>query len=420
MPPLHSSNETIDFLVEDSHTPVLKMWWSGMTGNVEVKLINDHNQSLLYDKGIQERKTQILELEEGSYRLDVRQNNFTGGIALGFDDLILKTNLNEENYMLIESTPKSGFYWDYILYIPNQVKHSKLLVVPNNTGYATDNYELHKERAKGLIQYKSKLADELGVLLLVPIFPRPLSYSGLYTHALDRACLQTDVSNLKRLDLQLIEMINDCKSILTKENIILDDKILMSGFSASGDFVDRFSFLHPQCVDAVAYGGASTMIPLKDIRGTALPYPLGVSDYSLIANEDFNTQAAMQIERYIYKGAQDEGGWQTITENGASKKYTWREYYEKYLLKELEELASNDQTTSYSNSILSDTDLDLIAYKAFEGHILLERFMDIESIYKDMNFTKATFKVYEGIGHTTTDEMKKDELDFFRRVLANQ
>lgn len=417
MPPLHTSVETIEFIVEEGHIPILKMWWEGMTGNVEVTLLDSKNQSLFYTKSTKEMHEKSLPINEGSYKLKIRQNQFTGALALGFDNLIIKTPLNEENFKCVQSSPESGFCWNYLLYIPDQIKHAKLLVVPNNTGYVTDNYDIHMEQAKNLIKYKSTLAQELGVPMLVPVFPRPESYSEIYTHALDRASLLTDIDTLERLDIQLIKMIDDCKHILSEDHIDVDDKILLSGFSASGDFADRFSFLHPDLVEAVACGGSDTIVPLKSLRGTELPYPLGVADYYDMTGNKFDLDAVSNMYRFIYKGAQDQGGWQTTDEN---VRYTWKDYYEKYLRKDLEKRKMENMNIPNTNSESSKIDIDLIAYKAFEGRILLDRFYEVQSIYNDLNLINTTFKVYENTEHTITDQIKVDEGTFFKRILESQ
>jgi hypothetical protein len=396
------------------------MWWEGMTGNVEVTLLDSSDQSLFYTKSTKEMHEKALHVNEGSYKLKVKQNNFTGALAFGFDNLIIKTHLNENNFKRVQSSPESGFFWNYLLYIPDQIKHSKLLVVPNNTGYVTDNYDIHLEKAKSLIKYKSTLAQELGVPMIVPVFPRPESYSEIYTHALDRASLLTDIDTLERLDIQLITMIDDCKHILSEKHIDVDDKIFLSGFSASGDFADRFSFLHPDLVEAVACGGSDTMVPMKSLRGIDLPYPLGVSDYYDMTGNNFDLDAISNINRFIYKGAQDRGGWQTIVEKGTLVRYTWKDYYEKYLRQDLEKRKMDSKNILSTGGDHSKTDIDLIAYKAFEGRILIDRFYEIQSIYNDLNLINTTFKVYENTEHTITDQIKADEGTFFKGILESQ
>lgn len=81
--------------------------------------------------------------------------------------------------------------------------------------------------------------------MLKRVFPRPEKTGHIYTHALDRDCLITEMEDIKRLDLQLISMIDDAIGRLKQKEIILEDKVVMAGFSASGMFVNRFSILHP-------------------------------------------------------------------------------------------------------------------------------------------------------------------------------
>jgi hypothetical protein len=79
----------------------------------------------------------------------------------------------------------------------------------------------------------------MDVAILVPAFPRPAGQSDIYTQALDRDSLQTDIPELSRLDLQLEGMIDDATARLSERGWKVDRKILMWGFSASGMFVNR-------------------------------------------------------------------------------------------------------------------------------------------------------------------------------------
>ncbi len=68
----------------------------------------------------------------------------------------------------------------------------------------------------------------------------------MYTHSLDSDTLKNEEGKLVRIDLQLINMIEDAKSRLLERNIELEDKVFLTGFSASGSFTNRFTVLHPQ------------------------------------------------------------------------------------------------------------------------------------------------------------------------------
>lgn len=418
MHPFYTATESLHFTVDENSVVVFKIWWGGITGNVGFYLYDEDNNPICSLQGGNEDSVQSFTLANGTYSLQITQSYFTGAVAIGFDNVVILQDLDERRYTYVQRNPEKGFYWDYILYIPEHIKHNRILVVPNNTGKVTDNYTIHREKAKSLIQSKSELADSLQVPLLVPVFPRPLKEQDLYTHALDRNSILTEIEALQRLDNQLISMFNDAKELLESTVFGSDTKLLMSGFSASGDFVDRFVFLHPSLVEAAVIGGSDAMIPLTNLRGANLFYPIGIYDYEKITEKAFDAESFAAVHKLIYKGSDDCGGWQIVQKEGVTVKYTWQEYYKQYLLPQL--LAHSEKGIDHATKpLLSEEDLDNIKFKAFEGKILIDRFKEIANIYEELNIHNTTFKLYEGIGHTITDEIKQDELSFFMTVLQN-
>src|SRR5260370_25777050 len=91
----------------------------------------------------------------------------------------------------VPAVESSGFSFPYYLYIPKDLSRSepvRLLIEPNNTGQAGDDFEVHRASAKRTASAGSvrRLADRLQAPLLVPVFPRPGSQWKIYTHYLDR------------------------------------------------------------------------------------------------------------------------------------------------------------------------------------------------------------------------------------------
>jgi hypothetical protein len=167
--------------------------------------------------------------------------------------------------------------------------------------------QIHEQYAISLASESSvgnNVSTQLKIPFLVPIFPRPASYPLMYTHALDRDVMLTRIRSLKRLDLQLLQMIDDARNVLSGMGIITDSKIFMSGFSASATFTNRFSFLHPDKIKALAIGGfnGELMLPQKDINGAKLIYPIGTNDFKKLFSDTFHLDAYRQIPQYIYMG----------------------------------------------------------------------------------------------------------------------
>lgn len=419
MHPFYSSTDSIDFIVDGTAEVVLKIWWEGISGDVELLLCDEAENEIYKAKSKKENNIYRFVLENGKYKLRVTQENFTGAVAVGYENVTQITKLDDQYYTFVARKPDEGFNWDYILYVPDQIQHNKLLVAPNNSGIVSDNYDIHIEKAKSLIKFKAELAENLGVPLLVPVFPRPRKDDDIYTHALDRNSIYTEIVELKRLDNQLISIIKDSKELLASKGITVEDKVLMSGFSASGDFVDRFVYLHPEIVEAASIGGSDTIMPLESLRSQNLPYPIGVYDYEKITGKKFDLESVSSVRKLIYKGSEDGGGWQTIDEDGEKVRYVWKDYYEKYVLPELKEKSQLEEAHSVEGIELSEDDLRMINFKAFDGKILIDRFKEVSEIYSGLDIHKTEFRMYDGVEHTINDEIKQDELDFFTRVLIN-
>jgi hypothetical protein len=183
-----------------------------------------------------------------------------------------------------------------------------MLVQPNNSGIHSDDPAPHRRDAWWTGFERRDIANELGVVLLVPAFIRPAEDWHIYTHALDRDSLTTERADLKRIDLQLIAMIDHARAELMKAGIKTDERILIQGFSASGMFANRFTILHPERVKAAAIGspGGWPTAPVASFNGEPLPYPAGISDLELLTNTPFDSASYNAIPQLIYMGSTDD------------------------------------------------------------------------------------------------------------------
>lgn len=215
----------------------------------------------------------------------------------------------------IEADPISGYHADFYLYVSPKAKQLAhdgkvvtLLVQPNNSGINSDDPHEHQRDAWFTGYERQKVADQLGVALLVPAFIRPGEDWFIYTHALDRDSLSTEREDLKRIDLQLITMIDHARSILADNGINTDERVFIQGFSASGMFANRFTILHPERVKAAAIGspGGFPILPVKAYEGKLLPYPAGIVDFEELTGKPFDSVTYNSIPQLIYMGDQDE------------------------------------------------------------------------------------------------------------------
>jgi hypothetical protein len=289
---------------------------------------------------------------------------------------------NGDSLLVIPANPAKGFHHDYILFIPKSTPVNKkiyLLVEPNNTGKLSDSIELHKRYAISLASVSSvgnNISTELKIPLLVPVFPRTASQPLVYTHALDRDIMLEKKPGMKRIDLQLLEMITDAKNVLASMNIQVHTKIFMSGFSASGTFTNRFSFMHPDKIKALAIGGfnGKLMIPQKEINGVKLNYPVGINDFGAVTGHAFDMDAYRQIRQFIYMGKLDDN-----------------------------DAVQFDDAYSQTERKIINNNL---------GKTVQARYLECQKIYLKNNIN-AGFKTYEDVGHWTTSSMNLEVIKFF-------
>lgn len=218
---------------------------------------------------------------------------------------------------LLYSEPdvEKGFHWPYYLYIPDDLDAAArqiLLVEPNNSGFANNDLEPHRDKAERIATRDYYLgnftARALKIPLLVPVFPRSEDQWRVYTHALDRDVMLQKGTDLERIDLQLIKMVDHAREKLHQRGIETNKKIFMTGFSASGTFTNRFALLHPDKLLGVAAGGLNglLMLPADSLEHQALIYPLGTADKMLFDGNIFMEKEFQMLPQYYFMGQNDE------------------------------------------------------------------------------------------------------------------
>lgn len=291
----------------------------------------------------------------------------------------------EPGTLLVEAAPSKGFNYPYLLRIPANPlgDFTRLLVEPNNTGRVSDDHAVHLEAARGLAQNAigAFVAPRLNVPLLVPVFPRPQTGWEIYTHQLDRDSMLIENGPMRRLDLQLIAMIDDARRRLRAAGVRVDEQVLLTGFSASGTFANRFTMLHPQRVRAVASGGLNGLliVPAPERNGVALPYPIGIADVRRLTGRDVDLDGWRRVPQFIYMGERDD----------------------------------ND-ALHFSDGY--DDDERRVVYSQLGEQMQPDRWSRVQAIYRDAG-ANATLKTYEGIGHGTDARINSEITEFFRSHL---
>lgn len=224
-------------------------------------------------------------------------------------------NAGREKDTLVKfgANPAAGFRFEYLVYLPKGTESGKvntLMVETNNTGL-NDTIAYHEKGARRAASHSGVgvyVAKKLRLPFLVPIFPRSQTDWTVYTHALDRDAFLARGVDYERLDLQLLAMVEDAKKQLAAMGYPVEDKFLLTGFSASGTFANRLSLLHPTKIKAVATGGinAIAILPVAHLEGKTLNYPLGVADIQQVTGQPVNLAAFRALPKLLYMGAKDD------------------------------------------------------------------------------------------------------------------
>lgn len=216
----------------------------------------------------------------------------------------------------ISANPGKGFNWPYLLYVPSKISGENILVVPNNSGNRYNDFSVHENRAKDTISDKISWAEKLEVPLLVPIFPRfdDNSDGTIASQYLGRGSLekiwQNRYPDISREDLQIIAMIDDARERLRSLDIEVNEKVFIEGYSASAMFTSRFTILHPDRVQASAFGGHGwAIVPIDKWENLSIPYPYGTADIQALTGQPFNLDEFKRVPILSYMGELDDNGW---------------------------------------------------------------------------------------------------------------
>lgn len=251
-----------------------------------------------------------------------------------------KTWKVEGKVLLIKANPNKGFNFDYTIYIPNTVKNETTLIV-EGTNIGSAKGLNNEEQLNYILEYAInpgikgnpiyEISTSLGMPLLFPIFPRwgndeePIYNHMLLSNSLNHNTSMLEELGLKRVDLQLIQMIEDAKQILKEKGIKVDEKIIISGFLASAKFVNRFTLLHPEHIKLAVAGGVTgaLTLPIKEINGEKLLWPVGIGNISELIGEDtfIDIDAFKKVRQFYYMGMEDKNDPYSLKPNTPKNKY---------------------------------------------------------------------------------------------------
>jgi len=302
-----------------------------------------------------------------------------------------KGKLEVETIYLMPANPEKGFYWPYYLGTPKTIKENiALYVEPNNDGRRGEPFETHAYWASIICEHALyRFANELETFALVPVFPRPKLEDGnnLYTHALTRAVVENMTDSLKRIDLQLIAMIEDAQCKIRRNNYEIRDKFMLWGFSGSGDFVTRMAMIHPEKIQCMVAGGLGgfPILPMSSLEGVSLNYPVGISDFEKLFNKKFNANAFKLIPMKLFQGDIDEND--SVSEG--------------------DELSNENDFISDSYSYAQCRFIN----QSF-GHVPVNRVAKVSDLYSQFGMQNFNYVIVPNVDHKITP-IQDEALKFF-------
>ncbi len=296
----------------------------------------------------------------------------------------VKTLFHDESIkqVLHPARPSHGFSFPYILQVPALAREAivpHLIVETNNSGPISSEVEPHLAPASELARqgFGGRVSRALRAPLLMPVFPRD---SKIYTHSLGRSTVLAEARDLRRLDLQLLAMVQDAKHRLAELGSPVHPKVMLTGFSASAMFATRLAAIHPREVAAVVAGGLNgfVILPSERLSGAPLPYPLGVADMQQVAGKAFDFNAWREVPQFLFMGSED----------------------------------TND-AVDYDDSYSAE-DRQLI-HQMLGRRMLPDRWQACERVYRDAKAT-ARFTTYAGLGHGTNGLVHRECAAFLTQV----
>ncbi len=368
----------------------VRVWAEASQGVIALRLFDPQGALLASSSGrVAELRAQRA-FPAGSYRVELDPSRAEAGQAvIAVKGHAMGSCALDPATLERPAEPARGFWSPYLLYAPPGA--TRLLIAPNNTGFPTEAPVFLRASASCQLEHEAAALRALDVAILVPLFPRPATADeaeDLDLHGLTRAALEVKEPRLARVDRQLVAMIDDAREQLAKragplqtESRPIPPRVLLSGFSASGSFAQRFALLHPERVLAVASGspGGWPTVPLAALEGTPLPWPIGVGDLDALAGAPLDRRALARVRFFFYLGDRDE----------------------------------NDAVPHRDNYSAKDQAL----VDARFGKTPLARWPRAERLYRQAGL-QPIFKLYPGVAHATTAESERDVLAFFRDALA--
>lgn len=323
---------------------------------------------------------------------------------IGFEDANIREfneKYNNHTGGLLFRCPKDknkGYNFDYCIFIPKGVsdKTSILIQIPNyraniKSDDINERIDYIYEVFKGFKSYIHLCNNDVRFPILYPLFPRKWDKrldEEIFTHMLSSNALFYEDEEFKRVDIQLINMIKDAKKRLELNNIEVDDKVIIEGFSSTAKFANRFTLLHPEMVKlciAGAIGGCLTL-PIRSLEKEKLLYPVGIGNVEEVTDEKI--KEFKKVKQFYYQSMDDDiDAFSSI---------------------------NNESFIPNNRGVIKEEELRQM-YKYLGRDMIHERLINTRKIYEEEH-VNATFKLYSSGGHDPLVAIEDIEELFKREV----
>jgi poly(3-hydroxybutyrate) depolymerase len=185
--------------------------------------------------------------------------------------------------------------FSYWLYVPtvhqNTTEPLPLVVIMHGTARTAERYRT----------MYSEFAEQHGCIVLAPLFP-----AGIID--------PEDLHGYKRIgyhDIRFDRLLLDMVDQIGRRYRVRTEKFLMHGFSGGGQFAHRFTYLHPDRLDAVSIGAPGRVTRINN----EIPWWLGTSDVAERFGIEIDIAAIRRLPIQMIVGADDTDTWE-IAEPG--------------------------------------------------------------------------------------------------------
>lgn len=190
---------------------------------------------------------------------------------------------------------------EYIIGIPDGMKdHAEMFVETYNAGGSEKDYYYenvqHAMSDRGNPIEKSYADFITDFPVVVPIVPCLKGFPDLQQMSVEAVQQYAIHEKVK-------DCIEDAKTqikTITGKNI--QDKIFLSGYSASGLFAQRFALIYPELINRALIGGAAGTIPVPTKK---IKFPVGIQDFDILFGKEFDADSYKQIQFGYYVGEKE-------------------------------------------------------------------------------------------------------------------